>query len=151
VLQQQNSSSDSADSKAGGSSSSSTYTLMQNPGIFASNFIPLWAGVAQGGLVQGGRVVEALQNSGLVQPAGVCLLGRGGQHLTRGGGDQDELLQGSLVGEALQNTFLVQPACAYPTGGGGGIAFGTCHVSEENRLAASNVRHHWLEATAGGC
>jgi hypothetical protein len=84
VLQQQNSSSDSADSKAGGSSSS-TYTLMQNPGIFASNFIPLWAGVAQGGLVQGGRVVEALQNSGLVQPAGVCLLGRGGSAFDKGG------------------------------------------------------------------
>jgi hypothetical protein len=46
------------------------YTVTQNPGIFASNFIPLWAGVADGDAVQGGRVVEALNASGLVQPAG---------------------------------------------------------------------------------
>lgn len=62
-------------SSSGGESSSSgsistTYTLTQNPGVFASNFVPLWAGLADGDAVQAGRVVEALQSSGLVQPAG---------------------------------------------------------------------------------
>lgn len=52
------------------SNSGTVYTVTQNPGIFASNFIPLWAGVADGDAVQGGRVVEALNASGLVQPAG---------------------------------------------------------------------------------
>lgn len=88
VLQQQNSSSsstaadaaNSTDSSgtanatgAGGSSSSDrVYTLTQNPGVFASNFVPLWAGVAAGDVLQGSRVVEALQGSGLVQPAGIA-------------------------------------------------------------------------------
>jgi hypothetical protein len=46
------------------------YTLTQNPGVFASNFIPLWAGLAEGDELQGAQVVAALQSSGLVGPAG---------------------------------------------------------------------------------
>lgn len=46
------------------------YSLVQNPRVFASNFIPLWTGVAEGDLVQGARVVESITNSGLVGPAG---------------------------------------------------------------------------------
>jgi hypothetical protein len=51
------------------------YTLTQNPGVFASNFIPLWAGLAEGDEAQGAQVVAALQNSGLVGPAGEMLHG----------------------------------------------------------------------------
>lgn len=46
------------------------YSLVQNPRVFASNFIPLWAGVAEGDMVQGARVVESITSSGLVGPAG---------------------------------------------------------------------------------
>jgi hypothetical protein len=46
------------------------YTLTQNPGVFASNFIPLWAGLAEGDEAQGAQVVQALKSSGLVGPAG---------------------------------------------------------------------------------
>ncbi|KAF6257659.1 trehalase-domain-containing protein [Scenedesmus sp. NREL 46B-D3] len=61
-----------------GSSSNTTaaagqpYTLTQNPGVFASNFVPLWAGLAEGDEAQGARVVQALQASGLVGPAGIA-------------------------------------------------------------------------------
>lgn len=88
ILQQQNSSSSSSaaaadaanstDSSGSNGSDGSGYTLTQNPGVFASNFVPLWAGVAAGDVVQGSRVVEALQGSGLVQPAGGCKDRRGG-------------------------------------------------------------------------
>jgi hypothetical protein len=47
------------------------YTLTQNPGVFASNFIPLWAGLTEGNAAQGEQVVQALKSSGLVGPAGV--------------------------------------------------------------------------------
>jgi hypothetical protein len=73
ILAQSNNASGAGGSNSSSSSSSSSgtvYTLTLNPGVFASNFIPLWAGVADGGSVQGGRVVEALNASGLVQPSG---------------------------------------------------------------------------------
>ncbi|WIA44588.1 hypothetical protein OEZ86_007311 [Tetradesmus obliquus] len=48
------------------------FTLTQNPGIFASNFVPLWAGLAEAHEAQGVQVVGALQSSGLVGPAGIA-------------------------------------------------------------------------------
>lgn len=49
---------------------SQVYTLTQNPGLFASNFIPLWAGLTEGNATQGAQVVAALQNSSLIGPSG---------------------------------------------------------------------------------
>lgn len=49
---------------------SQVYTLTQNPGVFASNFIPLWAGLTEGNESQGAQVVAALKNSSLIGPSG---------------------------------------------------------------------------------
>jgi hypothetical protein len=62
-------SSSSSNAAAGGQ----LYTLTQNPGVFASNFIPLWAGLTEGDEAQGRQVVQALNSSGLVGPAGGLL------------------------------------------------------------------------------
>eukprot|EP00879_Flechtneria_rotunda_P008702 GHRR01009116.1.p1 GENE.GHRR01009116.1~~GHRR01009116.1.p1 ORF type:complete len:560 (+),score=184.24 GHRR01009116.1:304-1983(+) len=51
-------------------STNQVYSLTQNPGIFASNFVPLWTGMTQGDAQQGARVVQALQRSSLVGPSG---------------------------------------------------------------------------------
>jgi hypothetical protein len=41
-----------------------------SPGVFASNFVPLWAGLVAGDEDAGARIVAALEASGLVHPAG---------------------------------------------------------------------------------
>jgi hypothetical protein len=69
ILQQQNATDNSSDSSSS-SNASTVYTLTQNPGIFASNFVPLWAGLADGDILTGSRAVDSLNKSGLVQPAG---------------------------------------------------------------------------------
>lgn len=56
------------------SGTSQVYTLTQNPGIFASNFVPLWTGLTEDNATQGARVVQALQNSSLIGPSGEILL-----------------------------------------------------------------------------
>ena len=44
----------------------------RNPAVLASNFLPLWAGVAEPGSAQAAAAVAALNASGLVQVAGVA-------------------------------------------------------------------------------
>lgn len=41
-----------------------------NPAVLASNYVPLWAGLAGGDEELGVRVVASLEASGLVQPGG---------------------------------------------------------------------------------
>eukprot|EP00879_Flechtneria_rotunda_P007623 GHRR01007995.1.p1 GENE.GHRR01007995.1~~GHRR01007995.1.p1 ORF type:complete len:511 (+),score=72.93 GHRR01007995.1:1352-2884(+) len=48
------------------------YMLALNPGISASNFIPLWAGLSEGDEAQGARVVQSLQDSGLISASGIA-------------------------------------------------------------------------------
>jgi alpha,alpha-trehalase len=45
------------------------YTMMLNPGTFASNYVPLWVGL---GASQGDAVTASLQKSGLLQPGGIA-------------------------------------------------------------------------------
>ena len=46
------------------------YGYQLNPGVFASNYIPLWAGLAEGDQGKGQAVVKSLNESGLVQTSG---------------------------------------------------------------------------------
>lgn len=70
ILQPQSDATTDSNSNSSSSNTSAVYTLTQNTGIFASNFIPLWAGLAGGDVLTGSRAVDSLNKSGLVQPAG---------------------------------------------------------------------------------
>jgi len=48
------------------------YGYQLNPGVFASNYIPLWAGLAEGDQGKGQAVVKSLNDSGLVQTSGIA-------------------------------------------------------------------------------
>jgi alpha,alpha-trehalase len=54
-----------------GSNPDGSMTVTQNPNTYASNFIPLWAGLANPGSLQAQAVVSALQASGIVMQAGI--------------------------------------------------------------------------------
>lgn len=51
------------------------YCITQNPGVFASNYIPLWAGLTEMNPDMGAAAVTSLNNSGLIQPGGEELVG----------------------------------------------------------------------------
>eukprot|EP00877_Chromochloris_zofingiensis_P005742 jgi/Chrzof1/15169/Cz09g30050.t1 len=48
------------------------YCITQNPGVFASNYIPLWAGLTEMNPDMGAAAVTSLNNSGLIQPGGIA-------------------------------------------------------------------------------
>lgn len=77
ILQPPINTTNSSSSSDSSSNASTVYTLTQNPGVFASNFIPLWAGLADGDVLTGSRAVDSLNKSGLVQPAGKAMRGGG--------------------------------------------------------------------------
>jgi hypothetical protein len=52
-------------------------------GVYASNYVPLWAGLAEGDEELGARVVASLEASGLVQPGGARCVYACGQAYAR--------------------------------------------------------------------
>ncbi|GBF87739.1 trehalase-like [Raphidocelis subcapitata] len=64
-----------------GGGGGAVFSVSLNPAAFASNYVPLWAGLTAGDEGTGARVVASLEASGLVQPGGVAasLAGTGQQ------------------------------------------------------------------------